>query len=1680
MPLFDKEGNPINYLASDYNPVTQQNEAPSQIFEGLGKGIGKGTIITETLDRDKALTSITDYKPMYLSPEDYDENYDAFAPLGSWEEMHAHRIQAQSNWAKAGRATFGGLMKGIGTALKDIGYMTDWRSYAKIAGLMDMEEEGWLNETLNVIGDWLHESVDEYVPIYEDTSSKSLTNQFMKWSTVSSVLDSAVGFAIPGGVASKAGTFSMKGISAAGKIMKWTGRIRNLTGLEQKGIRLARAYEAFNNLQMRAPQTSNILNVVAPAIMQGVGEGMWEAKDSYTEHLDSMSDLILSGQIDIQEANNQANDIAQNVLRLNMAKTFLNFHIFNSVATKFGKGFIKSKPTMGVKLLSAVKEMPAEGVEEGSQEIFKKESEYRALKAYDDAHKNSPVIDEMMRQGRYSKDLSTDFYTRMTELASTNDVLLAGIIGVISGPIQHGLMRGRGAGKRFKAEIAAYEKQQAFIKDNQGLIDDRKVFTKFMKTISKDNKGKAGTPTFSSKAKSDLNNTITKVALSERVIDLANDLDNDMARDLVKKQAYTAMIQEHLAAGTYEYLEEQAAKYKGTDHHMAELSSFMEKLDPLIKKSHRYANTSAVFNKAMNIQLTKDMRDMYQKMHDESIAERTTRTKETLEEHDNLISIKNAIKKLDSNIAEVEEDLDLLTSTKMQNLLFRQTQYENEFVEVRKTMDAVTSLSRLNQLTKLYPELIGTSEYKAKAKELQSNPIKTKKKIPVTVVPKTESEVVADEEREIGQGTETTAGGLNSYDKKKKRTLNETGNKVNSNGVIIIDEDTVEARIGSKLNALSDKISNKAIKEITRKVYKKYDKKVDKVSNEATHNLLIEQLIDNAVTRYIENNREDVQEELKETTQDINRLNRKRQLEVLPEEETEKYIAFKNKVKSTKIQIDEIKKKSVHTAEENAIIQGSEKELSQVDIFEKDMVNRIIDAIKKDTIINPDSRALTELFPEFKNFLVYMTDILGEDFVSNNYIDMKYLYRIATNYKADLPSTYLDVMGDTIEQGLPGDMPTHQRNTAILKSKQSGTVDVTFDNTVKEYLEDQSKMQVSNNLDPSNSIAHLSKSFHIEYDEDGVPFIEEDTEAIIDLAVFLNPLKYNGTESITFAIDTKYKGDPKFNEIRSLVMDTNGNILPDSPEFREYVRHTNLPGDSMPEDFVPIKVIGPNGEDFKWVHLPEWAEKTHPDSIEAQRKKIKEQRSSILKQIAINDVAKGNLDGKIMYWDSKAMKYKGFVMNDGGIPVQTFEAIPEDVIIGSLGSGGNMINSKVSPKHIMNIDYINTLPPGMSFILVPITKKEGTVVYHAEPIFNNNLSKELAETATAMITVYLNKDAKNDLTDTFKTRFKGLDITTAKGLETALNNFMYIFKPKSDLDSDLRYHRNKETGKNALFSIDKKTGAIAFGIAGKQEVVPRTDQNDNTENIESALKILNSYFNTGKFLFNINQQTANRKNFPVITVDQGKTSVVIMPYNEFVKRNTKTTLVGSQLSDDSYTYTLQNIMTFKVAGEERKAKIPESEIVAQTNIVPTEKPKGEPKPEDEIRTSVDTTQEVLNALGLSNIIVGMSVGAISNITNNTNEAQIIFDLININDINGLNKNIPYMRFYKELNPIVNDARYNDLSEDDQDYAEDLYNLSSYNKDKIFNLAKRKQLETTVEHIESSLFNEIQELEKQCK
>lgn len=1669
--IYDSNGEPINYTEKGYDPITQTSKKknketvlpvnPANVFGGRGNVLD----VSGTTNENAASFNLRGVEEQHsISNEDYDSKYGT-GPLKSWEDIQKNRIVSQGNFSKFGVAVLGGLAKGIGTALKDIGYIADWTTYAKTFGLMDMESQGTISNTTDYISEAITAGVDENLKMYEDESDQSISGMLTKWSTLSSVLDSALGFAIPGMAISKVGTLAAKTISGTGKLLKWGAAIKNLTRTEKLANNLIRAEVGLQHIQKTMPILSRIANAGGSALLQGYGEAMWEAKDAKTAFMDKFAVSVFTNEKNITDINNMGEVQAQKVFNWNLLKSALNIGMFDKMNRTLGKGALKIKPTLANKMWDMAKATPMETIEEAGQEMFKMEAEYEALKGYESINKNSDLIKNLKDSGKYVGNLNSDFSKRFAQMLSTNQVIVSGIIGAITGPIQAGITRGYGSVDRFKKEVKEYEKQQAFIKDRDAVYASKEKFMQEME----------------------------KSALANKLVDASFNMDNEKSKRLVEKQVYTQEIVEHLAKGTFEHLEKVAEEHKNTDDHMSNLSKYIKELKPLISKYQTYENSTEVVNVAAGIAINKGHIEAFE---DQVLAINSiVKDRRTEEENDKLKDLEEGLVNLHSQLAKEQENFDNITSRKYQRKLYISNRIKDDMAKALQTIDSAVTLRDLNSLKIAIPGIEESQKFQDQMKKVLDGTaassfkaIKDNAKLKKESIKKTakKNKEAAEENPEIEIEKETQ-----ELDKEVKDIPQGLSPKTVRNNTVI-----------SLLAYDDEAFDEEDLDAVLKQVNEEYAKESAGLKDETAHSTVLKSVIDKTINDYVHKFRIDIVKK-----------------KDLVQKEGQ---AISTSIASSIASMDDGRKKGAALALE---IEKIDQALSMGGISEQDAAEARIKRGKldnlrmtigtkqseylknlKDVIERHFGKPIQEAFPDFNSFVKYITDMTTEEFAFTNFTLLKDIYLTAFP-TAQLAETYAESMGYTTDYGVPEDMPTLNMNSIVQESMKEtmGDSNKSLTNVVEENLSDGEQSVVR---DGTSSLAHLSVSYHVVTDENENTVLIDDSDPVRNLSLVLSPEDYQGGEVLTMEIEHDYKkkialrerdGYTLYQQVKHNFVNEDGSVkdikIPEvAKAWNKFKKANGIVGDEvLPEDFIPIVIKDKDGNTLGYMHQPNWINNLNisPEEKTKQRAIMRSKRRTVIDSIAKDKTATGKIRKKVIYLN-KIGRYMGFVMNYAEKKDKANLAVKEDVQLAVITLKGGLM-SNISPKHIMNFGIVSDWPKGISLMLVPIgVNSMGETLYHGEPLYTTPLSQELSTIAMACIRAYTHsdKDGKlntqglsqkdvnliNDVITNYKT-YHGINITTAAGLQVALERFMYVYKQKGAFDLNIKFSRTKDTSANTIFSINPDTGEIHFGMAQKKTI---NKESMSTEELVDMMENLEDLFNEGKFMFNVNAgMMNNNKKVSIPTVDEnGNVKTIAMKYNTFVKNNTETFLRGDKLANGKYTYTLQNIVEYDVDGYSPSSANPTvKKVTVKTKKTPTKKEKALIEVDEESKNVNDTVayvNEVLATLGKGIVITKSTpVKDITTALSSTKLGKALYTAIQSDDAEGARKVFITMESYKAIYPITQEEFFKVLPKDMQTLVEDVYEVEGVNIDKIKHALKSANPRSLIQNmIDAEGFNNI--------
>ena len=403
------------------------------------------------------------------NPSSYDEG---ITELNQMRDLNAFRANEQSGFLKATNAIVSGAISGLATALEDIGYILDLEGHYNTWNKLDNDRDNWLSKAMRQF----KEGLNEAMPIYE-TESDSALGQFFKFSTLKGMIDSVVGFAIPGGLASK-------GIGAAVKL----SRVGSLAarGLAKLNASAGTKVLANSLGEIAKDVTAGAITNYAEGQMMAIelGENAKQhyieskAQEYYEQYKDAPIPLSIENARKLAEDEFNNDTEVQARIGKEQAEFVRNNRIFMLTDAIGLHGLVKSKGAFRQALLTNPKEKlkaiknlgklsadniliqgAKEGAEEIGQNILQMEGEYQVRKAAGTLTEE----DEKLRD---------TFWDRALAFSTSKQAIVEGLMGAVTGPGQRAVSRvvanvasgdilGR---KRREEEYQSYVKQQEFIK----------------------------------------------------------------------------------------------------------------------------------------------------------------------------------------------------------------------------------------------------------------------------------------------------------------------------------------------------------------------------------------------------------------------------------------------------------------------------------------------------------------------------------------------------------------------------------------------------------------------------------------------------------------------------------------------------------------------------------------------------------------------------------------------------------------------------------------------------------------------------------------------------------------------------------------------------------------------------------------------------------------------------------------------------------------------------------------------------------------------------------------------------------------------------------------------------------------------------------------------------------------
>ena len=338
------------------------------------------------------------------------------------------RARRQPNYKKLFNAIVGGVSTGIYTAVETTGHILDLQNHYQ-------RMMGYENLSTNVLSQWAKnqkEGIRNFLPIYRENPNEIIdfSDPGFYFSALQGIVDSAVGFAIPGMGATKL----VGAVQRAARLSGWTNALRTT----QAG--------------------SQIINSLASGYITNMGEGMIMGVELYENSMENLKEELFQENLEYIRLSNPemqlsdiikaAQDVTQQQLEAGKEKefssqageqadTFLRrnrmFMLTDAIGLHGiykGAGFTRSlMPDRGVKgfqkrLLSMSSDnLVLQGIKEAGEEIgqnvLQMEGEYQTLKDVG-----------------YETDDPETFLKRAYNFATSDQALLEGAMGFFGGGSQ--------------------------------------------------------------------------------------------------------------------------------------------------------------------------------------------------------------------------------------------------------------------------------------------------------------------------------------------------------------------------------------------------------------------------------------------------------------------------------------------------------------------------------------------------------------------------------------------------------------------------------------------------------------------------------------------------------------------------------------------------------------------------------------------------------------------------------------------------------------------------------------------------------------------------------------------------------------------------------------------------------------------------------------------------------------------------------------------------------------------------------------------------------------------------------------------------------------------------------------------------------------------------------------------
>jgi len=524
------------------------------------------------------------------------------------DDLNKIKADGQSEWKKGFNAVVGGLASGLLTAVEDTGYILDFENNLKNLADLENVESNWLSDLAK---EGKH-AIDEAMPIYTEDPNKiwDWNDSGQYWKALKGILDSAVGFAIPGAGATK------------------------VVGAAQRLARLGR----YMNFLKTSKMGQQLTNSLAAGYITNYGEGKMMALEQYEDSLEKYKHDLWERTFKEIQSKNLGEDPgvltqrAQDLYNQRLAESMPDFErIAGEEADKF---MFKNKAFMLTDAMGLHGLYRGQGL---TRNIIKDPSFKGGLKAMGKADLDNPIIqglkesaeeigqNVLQMEGKFQTaqrmgqetESNEDLWKRALEFATSDQAILEGAMGFFGGGPQRVLTKaasGQYSAKHRKQQREAYEDQQ-FMMDPEA-----KTRTVTRKRPVFDNE--TGEETFEEYEVTEYNNQwfienrLSEFDQTRKLIDKAMERGEKGLAETLKNQMFLKMASENFGRGTTANLEralkdviesnlsEEEVAEKGWDPDYKEQAreqlKLLKKMENRWNRYTKYENREDVFYNRMS------------------------------------------------------------------------------------------------------------------------------------------------------------------------------------------------------------------------------------------------------------------------------------------------------------------------------------------------------------------------------------------------------------------------------------------------------------------------------------------------------------------------------------------------------------------------------------------------------------------------------------------------------------------------------------------------------------------------------------------------------------------------------------------------------------------------------------------------------------------------------------------------------------------------------------------------------------------------------------------------------------------------------------------------------------------------------------------------------------------------